>query len=390
MGGDAELAGGRQTMDKSLSRLQSATEFAILDNSENMLEKQDILGNSLANFQQELRRNQNVQERLAQGQALALEGISTGIERLSSDLHDIKQLLRSRKQEQVPGESASDGQQGLVTKHPLRQVLARFLKSPDPMSLLSDLEKTRISDTGNWIFDDPTWLAWKTGTSAQFVIEGARGVGKSHLSLSIYEHLRLLAQNDQQHRICTVYYRFRPDGSRFKSDIEGSKCLLPAVAAAAVQIADQNPSLSQRWSAILHDDQEMVELIPSFSDSIRAWRFFISRFFETASDFQLYLVFDDVDVLKNDIQINTFNTLMQIIEQEQLRIKVVTTRALSTNFRVAPLLEVVPPRFRHDLRELIRDRFYSSDPMYAGVARLTKHTKQKLAREIDHHADGEI
>lgn len=373
-------------MDTNLKRLQSATEFAILDNSENMLEKQDVLGNSLASFQQELRRNQTVQERLAQTQALALENISTGIEELSIDIQDIKRLLQSRNEAKGPEETATDAPAVVPSGNPVKALLADYISGPDPVSILSDLRRTRIPGTGQWIFDDPIWLDWKKGRSAQITIQGNRGVGKTHLSVAVYEHLHQLAQGDAGGHTCVVYFQCRLND-------DSSNYMMAALTAFAVQMVDQNAALRQQLFRQMQQEEILMEFYEKREDDSQMWEFLLSNVFnvfEARSDHQLFIVLDSIDELQGDDEVDYFNDLVRTIEEQQLRIKVVTTRTSSRKFQDGPIVAVGRQQIRLDLRELIRDRLYNSDSIYGGIRRLTKQAKQKLARKLEQHADGKF
>lgn len=269
-------------MDTSLSRLQSATEFAILDNSENLLEKQDVLGNSLASFQQELRRNQNVQERLAQTQALALEGISTGIQDLSSDLQDIKRLLVSRNEEKRPEEDVRETKANAAAGDPVKALVADFLGGVDVMSRVSDLTRMQVEGTGAWVLENAVWMSWSGSTSPHIAIQGNRGVGKSHLSVSIYQHFHQLAKDDSQGYVCAVYFQC-------KSDDDYLNQMMSAMAALVVQIVDQNAALRQKLFADLQQEEKMIEFYSNLDDEDNWWRFLIFDLFAATSKHQLYM-----------------------------------------------------------------------------------------------------
>ena len=104
-GDDQALKAGRQQMDTSLARLQSATELTILDNTENMLEKQDEMSITLSKFLRDLDRNAEAQEQIAAAQDAAMQKIGTDVQTM---MRDLKQLLllqsapKSAKEEPDP------------------------------------------------------------------------------------------------------------------------------------------------------------------------------------------------------------------------------------------------------------------------------------------------
>lgn len=371
-------------MDTNLKRLQSATEFAILDNSENMLEKQDVLGSSLASFQQELRRNQTIQERLAQTQALALENISTGIEDLSGDLQDIKRLLMARNEDGNSQSHASEAPSKAMAKNPIKALLDPYVSEPDPMDVLASLKSTRVPGTGSWIFQDATWLEWKGSTSAQLAIQGERGIGKTHLSVAVYDHINQMAQDDPGRHTCVAYFQCR------KSD-DSSNYTMALLAACAVQIVDQHAVLRQQLFDHVQRDEVLLEFYEyryTTEDEFKNWDLFLLNLFPATSQYQLFIVIDSIDELLDQDQRDRFHQLIRSIEERRLRIKIVVTRTSSESFLDAPVIIVDRNRLRTDLRDVVRDRLHNSDSMYGGITRLTKRTKQKLARKLEHHADG--
>src|ERR1700753_3896824 len=81
-GEDGDLGGARKKMDTSLSRLQSATEYAILGNTE-----------ELQRMNSDLQQNQDMQTRMMENQTKMLESVLEGQDSVRNDLMNIQKLL---------------------------------------------------------------------------------------------------------------------------------------------------------------------------------------------------------------------------------------------------------------------------------------------------------
>lgn len=77
-----ELIGARKTMDTAISRLQSATEFAILGNTE-----------KIQSMNSDLQLNQEMQTRIMQSQTTMLESVIESQQGVRNDLINIQKLL---------------------------------------------------------------------------------------------------------------------------------------------------------------------------------------------------------------------------------------------------------------------------------------------------------
>ena len=99
--GNADLSSYRQQMDTYLEWLQSATTFAILDNTENMLEQQAQTTYNLAILQSELSCNRESQEQIAISQHAATEEIGKNVLAMAEDIKKLLALQQEVKSVKV-------------------------------------------------------------------------------------------------------------------------------------------------------------------------------------------------------------------------------------------------------------------------------------------------
>ena len=88
-------------MDTYLEWLQSATTFAILDNTENMLEQQAQTTYNLAILQSELSCNRESQEQIAISQHAATEEIGKNVLAMAEDIKKLLALQQEVKSVKV-------------------------------------------------------------------------------------------------------------------------------------------------------------------------------------------------------------------------------------------------------------------------------------------------
>ena len=159
-GEDGELAAARKAMDEKLAHLQSATEYAILGNTE-----------KLQTMSAELKQNDEMQTQMLEEQTKMLETVIEGQDNVRNDLKDIRKLL-SVFQEQKREETQVGTQKSARSKPPTSsRVRAFFLDLIDPTHEYRVLKDSLIPEMSTWIFDEPeSGSAW---TLHQFVVQRA-------------------------------------------------------------------------------------------------------------------------------------------------------------------------------------------------------------------------
>lgn len=371
-----ELANGRDLMNKALERLVRATEFAILDNSENMLDKQIILQDSLAEFQLELRQNKFTQERLAASQTAAIQHLSDDFQKFRDEYkEDIKKLIAyhqtplSDKNDETGGEQESGS----------ARIRAMFAGTPDVLGPLQEFENAQVEGTCSWVFETQSWAAWKNvelGSPALLYIQGKLGVGKSYIAYSVYKHLK--KHQMPGFEVCTAYFPCSTDDI-WKWSVEN------AIVSIIVQITDQSQVLRQFLETKLEQEEILLKMMGGGLEELL--EIFLYEVFTSSSKFQLFIVFDDIDDLDIDNQKRILTDMVRKIEEQKLRIKIVSTSTTVNQTHSPDILQLGKRDISQDLRKIVWQRLHSNDSAYDNLKKLHTHTKQKLARRIEQNAD---
>lgn len=370
-------------MDTSLARLQSATELAILDNTENMLDQQAEMSTALSKMRRELDRNGEMQEQIAASQIAATEKISDDVQTMMKDIKKLLSLQQEVKAVKSQDKIESDELSGNVVRHFYGLVLKSKTKPfPDMLAVLANLEKSQVEGTGSWLFEHPDWIVWAdfSETSPCLLrLEGRPGMGKTYLSLSIYQHLYELRNAEQE--VCVAYFScHRPDEQRRHATDLLRNC--------AIQIADQSPVIRQKLESMwrkfqIHEGIRVDDIIWTEDNEI-----FVFDNFRENSGNQLFVVIDGIDEFHYE-EIVRFNNLIRKVDREKLQIKfVVTSDAIDTI--PSQCIRIAKQQILPDLRKIVWERINSEDSAYEGLRKLSKHYKQKLARNIEHNANGKV
>lgn len=380
LGQDAELAGARGAMDQNLARLESATAYAILANTEDMKYNQK----ELLDMQAKLQKNQTEQYELAQSQSHMLETLQRSNENVREGVSDIqagmKEVLALIKKQEMsddakPVKTESSG----PTSNKIRSIIADNL---DNNSRLRQLRETRVSGTGEWFFRNPDWKAWLDSTeSSLFVLSGPSGVGKSCLASIVYDHLLQKFRRDPGGFSIITYFFCDKNTDTLNS-------FQSLVNAVVLQISKKNSSLSGRFSrrfgaekASMTEKEYLEELIfPCFGRE---------------SKYNLIIIVDDFDELKSDVDEKSVMSMADKIKDLGLRIKILATKRIDslsekTNGSTFKLKlqdgmtshhitknDIVP-----DIESVIGDRFQSPDSVYACLRTLREPSKDLIRSTI--------
>lgn len=395
-GEDDDLKSGREKMDTSLSRLDSAAQLLIVSNTENMLERQGHLRRDLSDLSQELLRNEEEQRRIAASQMAEFEKQQAKMGAISDDvkavLKDVRKLL-SLQQASKTDENQNAQLVEKLSANVVRHFYGNRLASedfpfPDMLAILANLEKSQVADTGSWLFEHPSWLdwvKWSDDSPTVLWLRGCPGVGKTHLSVSIYRQLFEL--RNPEHEVCITYFRCsRPDrtGRHMRNILRDC----------AVQIADQNPAIRQKLEAMWRNYEIIARVNEArdefFSQYSKDIDIFVYDNFPQDSENQLYVVVDGINEFYDEER-EGFYEIVRRIEQRKLRIKFVVTSDYDVG-RMTSLksIQIGKEQILPDLREMLWTRINSNDSAYDGLRRLSKHNKQQLARKVQQNAEGKI
>jgi hypothetical protein len=250
-GQDPKLADARKNMDVTISRLQDATEYAILGNTQLGLE-----------LSIELSENQRRHETMLEAQMLTLETVKENTETIKVDTaqirSDVRRMLlvmeQSRKEPSKPSNAKASGQNKPPSANQVRAYFADhtgFEEMVHPIVEYQKVVDSLIPGTNEWIFEEPAWLDWckqETGSERILWITGPAGTGKSHIAASIYNHLRTSSDAET----CVVHFWFRETIVAFNSFENVLNWLV-------IEAAEQNDTLCERINALISRDDVDID-----------------------------------------------------------------------------------------------------------------------------------
>ena len=376
-GEDSELGGARKNMDNSLDRLQSATEYAILGNTE---ELQKMNG--------ELHENQEAQTRMLQEQTEMLESVLSSQDNVRSDLQNITKLLRVFQEDTKSGNSAGKPPKtkaGAQNKPPTANRVVSYL--PDTLSPAVEyrnIKDSYVADTCTWIFDEPAWNSWvaplnATSRQSLLAISGPAGMGKSHLAASAYDHLAQSAGSGHESSACVVHFYFRETEDQLQRFVNAINWIV-------IQVAEQNSALCEKLNVeISRDDLEI-----DFDDWKNIWDGLLAKLFEVENGPRLQIVFDGIDEMSDVERENFFDFLKMVKDKPRLNANILCT----TRPNILPTVDglgqssisVDKEKVLPDLKALIWNRLDSLDQL----RKFSRYVKQKIAGRLEETADCQI
>ncbi|KAJ4348566.1 uncharacterized protein N0V89_009943 [Didymosphaeria variabile] len=314
-GQDDELAGARKKMDTKMSRLQSATEYAILGNTE-----------KLQTMSAELKENEEMQTRMLEEQSKMLTTVIESQENVRNDLKDIRKLLNVF-QEQRKEESHAGKQKSAIGKPPTsNRVRTFFYDYIDPAHEHRNIKEYLIPEMSKWFLEEDEWAAWlaqdkEKETSKLLYIAGPPGSGKSHIAFTAHERLVQLAQQDSVRNTCVVHYYFRETRNE-------TRCFYNAINWLVIQMAERNNHLCEKINIELSREDTDIDI----NDWRDIWKKVIAPLFDSSSTSRLQIVFDGLDELAPDgVQRPAGLEFLKTVAESDLNVSVLcTTRSTST------------------------------------------------------------
>ena len=376
-GEDSDLGSARKGMDLSLSRLQSATEYAILGNTE---ELQKMNG--------ELQENQEAQTRMLQEQTEMLESVLSSQDSVRSDLQNITKLLQVFQEGRRGGDSAGGAGRGKpgAQNRPAtsNRVLSFMPDTLNPAIEYRNIKDNFVTDTCTWLFDEPAWRSWVEPTDAEarqplLIVSGPAGMGKSHLAASAYDHLIQLAGTDHGSGACVAHFYFRETEEELKMFVNAFVWMV-------IQIAEQNLALCEKLNVEISREDLDVDL-QDFKD---IWENLIAPLFEVENAPRLQIVFDGVDEIDDDEREHLVEFLKIVSDKPKLNVSVLCT----TRPGILPTVEelkyasivVEKEKVLGDLKTLTWNRMDT----FTGLRKFSRYVKQKIASKLEEVADCEI
>ncbi|KAI8198200.1 hypothetical protein KHU50_008900 [Colletotrichum sp. SAR 10_65] len=357
-GEDSELGGARALMNKRLGHLQQATEFAILGNSEETLKMTTQLDENQRSHTQMLERFENTMDSINENtenikndvaKLLKLFGGQTEESQANSDLLDSASSVKSVQDAQESGDKT-------LSARAIRYFIPGLGRNIEEES--EALRETLLPDFCNWVFSEPSWndwLAMKDGERPVLAITGQPGIGKSHLALALYDKLEERAREDETGHTCVVHFYFREEDDVFCSFLS---CMVSIV----IQIAETSNAACEKLKAQLARDDINI--------NNRLWqhlaKYLLKPLFEQNSKFNLFVVLDGLDELRDW---NAFKGFLSIPERLE---------DFPTDIRLLQI-EATKDKQRRDFKVLIWHRINS----LGCLKKFSRYVKQRVAVAVE-------
>lgn len=370
-GGDDELASASAKLDTELRRLESATGFVTLANTQDI--KQDTTT---------IREGQTQSLLVLDEIKLAMGVSQSEILRMSQQFSRMmaSQLqAANRQQESEPG---SD--QGLQKPAAFYMVQRAFLGtvapfySPedDPAIQHSELEYTLVDGTTQWLFEDEQFEEWKNGTSESPLLwlTGDAGIGKSCLAYSAIQELRRSTASRSETSV--AYYYFR-DESWETDEMQYHQALSHIIP----QIAQLDPSYCTQVAA----DLAQVNGLTNWDDDV--WDKYIVSNFKSDGESCLFLVLDAVDYVCVTLQSLLDALRLTVSKKPNVRILLVSRPGWkdhldSINCSYSSIV-VSKEKVTSDMRLVVDARMKT----YSRLHRFRQQVQTKIASDVLAKAD---
>ncbi|KAM0418624.1 hypothetical protein ACHAPT_012427 [Fusarium lateritium] len=362
-GEDSELGGARKNMDKKLSILQNATEFAILGNTE-----------ELQRMSQELKSNQDSHTAMLQEQMEVMGSIRDTTENIRNDMAKLLKAFNEQKKEksgEQRGRNVVVDQSKPPSAKRIRNVLPEVEGEDHEYYILKD---TVVKDTCNWVFNEAQWEEWmaKEGSRSLLAITGEPGTGKSHIGATVYEKLLEAAQKDAKHT-CAAHFYFREQSQSLSGFIY-------ALITTINQVVEQNAPICELINTEWLKDEVDIDVW----DCDDLTEKLLAPAFRKNSKNRLYLMLDGIDELED---IDTLVEFLEIVKEEELRISIVTTSRPDVLPKISEVVSVLniqveKEKQMDDLKELVWNRLDS----LSALRNFGRYVKQRIADKVQEFA----
>ena len=376
-GQDPKIADARKDMNVSISRLQDATEYAILGNTQLGLE-----------LSIELSENQRRHETMLEAQMLTLDAVKESTEAIQTNTtqiqSDVRRMLlmieQSRKEPSKQSSSRASGQNKPPSADQVRAYFAdhtRFEGMVHPIVEYQKIVDTLIPGTNEWIFDEAAWLEWyrqETGSERILYITGPAGTGKSHIAASIYNHLRTSSNAET----CVAHFWFREMIVAFNSFENVLNWLV-------IEAAEQNDTICARVNALISRDDVSIDY-DSWDDILEK---VIRPLFSGPTNPRLQIVLDGLDELEWDIGGTRAKKLELFFKTvnttPELNISLVcTSRPHLWKPSEPGTIELTKENQLPDMKALIWNHLNTDE----GLRSLSRRGKESIANTLQEDVDG--
>nr|CEG05133.1 unnamed protein product [Fusarium clavum] len=360
-GEDSELATARKDMDVKLSRLQNATENAILGNTEEQLK-----------MSKELHENTKHHTDILHQQLAMMKSIQDTTERMSEDLAKLIKTIEGQKNKSdngVSNKSFAEEDKPLTAMR-LRNMLPIVHDEGLEYRILKD---TMLGDTCTWVFLEPNWREWLKKTSdghSVLAITGPAGLGKSHISAAVHDRLRDEIVKDAEKHICVTQFHFREHNPALST-------FLLAISSIIGQAAEQSSSLCSFFNAQWQNDEVQIQT-SSWQNLVQS---LLLPAFKKSSQNSLVVVLDGLDEMQN---LADFAEFTQILAKEEVRISLVLTGRPGTFADISGaeeffMIYVSIEKQEKDLKTLIWHRLNS----LGALRTFSRYVHQRIADRLE-------
>lgn len=350
-------------MDKDLTRLQNATEFAILGNSE-----------ELKKMNGELQINQAAHTRMLEEQKEIMFSISQDTENIRSDVAKLlKAFTEQNAKHDHKGKPSTQDAGKPASANKVRNTMPDVEGEGHEYQVLKE---TLIPDTCTWVFSQPEWEAWMKPDEDATVLKpilalgGQPGTGKSHLAATVYDKLYSFAREDASQRTCVAHFYYREqhkDLNLFRSG------LITTIN----QVVEQSAPLCERINAEMVRDEVYY--------NVYVWKDLLLKIlgpsFSKDSPNRLFILFDGLDEL---VDFDQFLAFVKLVREEKFRISIVVTsrpdllQKVSEQVEVSTI-EVTKEKQLQDFKTLVWHRI--NDLGY--LKKFTRYVQQRIAEKVE-------
>lgn len=364
LGDDGELGEARSDMTRKIDRLQQATEFAILGNTDETLK-----------MTAQLDENQRSHQEMLQEVGQAINIIHENTENIKDDMAKLLKLF---------GEQGSE--KHLERPQGNKPPSANSIRNSLPVVGRDDheyrvLKETLLPESCTWVFSEREWGKWlnmEDGTRPMLAITGHPGSGKSHLAASIHDKLEQMAREDETGNTAVAHFYFREQEETFSYFLCG-------IVTVVNQIAETNYVACEKISAQRNRDDIHFQRSSLWQGIAKH---LLGAVFEKDAKLRLFIVFDGLDELRDWPNFKTFWSNFVVAERLKVSL-VVTTRPerledLPESTRIMRI-EMTKEKQRQDLKSLI---WYYINSL-GHLKRFSRYVQQRISDTVEESSPSE-
>ncbi|KAF4624328.1 hypothetical protein G7Y89_g13844 [Cudoniella acicularis] len=372
-GGDDELAGARTKLDTTLSRLESATNFANLEVGYQNL---DMAG--------EIKQDTGD---IRDGQKVITEKFEVLFESYSSMAGKWDQYMMAQRRGKDELAHAADSTIAGRKPSALQTVQRELAGEDDPTIVERELEYAFVEGTSTWLFEQQEFISWRDGTSQNSIlwVTGEKGMGKSTLAYSAMQELGKSTASEAKTFVVRYYCR---EGLARNTDA----MLGGAFKSAVYQISCQDSSYCSDVAAEAERCPPPTQL--RNKDGIWFWKKLIAAKFPSDSKQLLYFILDGVDEVNQEIGCEKFfnRDLIRALKQlgaEKLAVRFLVLgrphwqKRLDNATLTYSTITVTKEKLVEDMRVFITAKLKTSSRLHKVRMPVKKRIKAVLTQKAD-------